>query len=97
MVVVPTSHDVTLTYGLTKADWLGRFLTLGGLVGVVLLALWTGARRFAAGSNAGAPPAPAGGGGPAAPDGEEGNGEGADTEPPQEHPPDRKEPAPALP
>src|SRR5262249_7159748 len=24
MVVVPTSHDVTLTYGLTKADWLGR-------------------------------------------------------------------------
>ena len=28
MVVVPTSHDVKLTYGLTGADWLGRFITL---------------------------------------------------------------------
>jgi hypothetical protein len=36
MVVVPTSHDVTLTYGLTKADWFGR---IGTLVGLVLFAL----------------------------------------------------------
>ena len=26
MVVVPTSHDVKLTYGLTAVDWLGRIV-----------------------------------------------------------------------
>ncbi|HEX5614863.1 MAG TPA: hypothetical protein VFZ83_06870, partial [Acidimicrobiia bacterium] len=47
MVVVPTEREVTLTYGLTSADWLGRLLFLGGLVGLGLLVarkpawLWT--------------------------------------------------------
>lgn len=45
MVVVPTSKDVTLTYGLTKADWLGRVGFLLGLVGLVLLARWRPSRR----------------------------------------------------
>jgi hypothetical protein len=36
MVVIPTAHDVRLTYGLTKFDWLGRLLTLVGLA-----ALWS--------------------------------------------------------
>jgi hypothetical protein len=49
MVVVPTSNHVELTYGLTPADWIGRAITVGGLVGLTLLALWTGARRFSAG------------------------------------------------
>ena len=48
MVVVPTSHHVTLSYGLTKVDWLGRVITGLGLIGLVLLGLWVGARRFAA-------------------------------------------------
>jgi len=43
MVVVPTSHHVTLTYGTTGAEWLGRILTLLGLVGLGLLVWW--ARR----------------------------------------------------
>lgn len=51
MVVVPTSKHVELTYGLTAADWAGRAITVGGAVGLVLLGLWTGARRFAAGSD----------------------------------------------
>jgi len=40
MVVVPTTHDVTLTYATTGAEWLGRVLTLLGLVGVGLLVWW---------------------------------------------------------
>ena len=40
MVVVPTSHDVTLTYGTTSAEWLGRLLTLVGILGVGLLIWW---------------------------------------------------------
>ena len=48
MVVVPTSKHVELTYGLTAADWAGRVITVAGAVGLVLLGLWTGARRFAA-------------------------------------------------
>lgn len=51
MVVVPTSKHVTLTYGLTGADWAGRVITAGGAVGLVLLGLWTGARRYAAGDD----------------------------------------------
>lgn len=31
MVVVPTSHLVTLTFGTTTTDWLGRFLTILGI------------------------------------------------------------------
>jgi len=37
MVVVPTEREVTLTYGLTTADWLARLLFLGGLAGLGLL------------------------------------------------------------
>ncbi len=51
MVVVPTSTHVSLTYGLTSADWVGRAITVAGAVGLVLLGLWTGARRFAAGND----------------------------------------------
>jgi hypothetical protein len=99
MVVIPTKNDVTLTYGLTKADWLGRIVTWGGLLGLVLLGLWTGARRFA--------------GDPAAAqrddeghDEGEGNGEDAgdngdsddfDTDDDPDTPPERREPEPALP
>jgi hypothetical protein len=48
MVVVPTSHDVKLTYGLTKIDWLGRFGTLVGIGGLVLLVGWKGLERYGA-------------------------------------------------
>ncbi len=44
----PTERDVTLTYGLTPVDWLGRLLTLVGIAGVVFLVRWKGARRYAA-------------------------------------------------
>ena len=44
MVVVPTSHDVHLTYGTTTAEWLGRLLTLLGIAGVGAL-VWVGRRR----------------------------------------------------
>ncbi len=37
MVVVPTSNDVTLTYGRSAADDLGQLLTLLAVVGVVVL------------------------------------------------------------
>jgi hypothetical protein len=37
MVVVPTSNEVTLSYGTTPIDWLAYFLTFLGLVGVVVL------------------------------------------------------------
>jgi hypothetical protein len=93
MVVVPTSHDVTLTYGLTKADWLGRVLTGFGLIGLVMLALWAGAVRFAAG----APQEPAGSAPAPSADDDDGNGYDTDAGPEQDHPPDRSEPAPALP
>jgi hypothetical protein len=53
MVVVPTQKHVTLHYGTTHVEWLGRFLTLVGLVGVGLL-VWWGRRRGRAA------PAPAG-------------------------------------
>ena len=45
MVVVPTSRDVTLTFGSTNAEWAGRVLTLVGVVGVGLLAWWPLHRR----------------------------------------------------
>ncbi|HEY5012225.1 MAG TPA: hypothetical protein VIK61_05905, partial [Acidimicrobiia bacterium] len=38
MVVVPTAHDVRLTYGETTGDRAGRVLTLAGLLGIVALA-----------------------------------------------------------
>ena len=40
MVVVPTSHHVTLHYITSTSEWLGRLLTLLGIAGLVLLALW---------------------------------------------------------
>jgi hypothetical protein len=40
MVVVPTAKEVTLRYGTTPAEWLGRLLTLAGLVGLGLLVWW---------------------------------------------------------
>jgi hypothetical protein len=49
MVVVPTSTHVELTYGLTAADWIGRVITVGGLVGLTVFGLWSGARRWSAG------------------------------------------------
>jgi hypothetical protein len=52
MVVVPTSHDVKLTYGLSGADWLGRFVTLIAVAALGALITWKGMRRFgAAGSS----------------------------------------------
>ena len=47
MVVVPTEKEVTLHYGTTHAEWLGRFLTLVGLVGLGVLVWWgrPGTRR----------------------------------------------------
>jgi len=98
MVVVPTSTHVTLRYGLTTADWAGRVITVGGVVGLVLLGLWTGARRFAAGGDGtdadttrGESEDESGSGEPDAPP------DGPDGDPPGEDPPDRREPAPALP
>jgi hypothetical protein len=38
MVVIPTSHDVRLTYGETTGDRAGRVLTLAGVLGAVALA-----------------------------------------------------------
>ena len=37
MAVVPTSHHVTLTYGTTTADQLGKLASLGGVVGLGML------------------------------------------------------------
>jgi hypothetical protein len=38
MVVVPTSHDVTLAYGSVPADYLGQLITIGSMVIVTILA-----------------------------------------------------------
>ena len=43
MVVVPTSHDVTLNYGSSGADKVGELLTLAAVAGLV--AIWLGDRR----------------------------------------------------
>jgi hypothetical protein len=48
MVVIPREHDVSLTYALTPVDWLGRIITLAGIIGLVALARWKGAERFGA-------------------------------------------------
>ena len=48
MVVVPTSHDVKLTYGLTKIDWLGRIVTLVAVGALGTLVTWKGIQRFGA-------------------------------------------------
>ena len=46
MVVVPTSHDVTLTYGSSGADSLGLLATLIGLAGLVGLFVVPTVRRW---------------------------------------------------
>jgi hypothetical protein len=47
MVVVPTSHDVTLNYGRSGADYLGDFLTVVGVLALAALVLvpWWFVRR----------------------------------------------------
>jgi hypothetical protein len=45
MVVVPTSHDVTLSYGRSTADDLGQLLTVLGLVALVALFVMPALRR----------------------------------------------------
>jgi hypothetical protein len=40
MVVVPRSHHVSLTYGTTGAEWVGRIGTLAGLAGLGGLVWW---------------------------------------------------------
>jgi hypothetical protein len=40
MVVVPTSHDVQLTYESTSADYLGLFCTVLGLLGLIGFFAW---------------------------------------------------------
>ena len=39
MVVVPTSRDVTLTYGQVPADYLGQLITIGSLTIDIVLAV----------------------------------------------------------
>jgi hypothetical protein len=40
MVVIPTSHDVSLHYGRTGVEWLGIVVTLAGFAGLVALVRW---------------------------------------------------------
>jgi hypothetical protein len=46
MVVVPTSHDVTLTYGRTASNDLGQLATLIGLVALVAIFVVPSVRRW---------------------------------------------------
>jgi hypothetical protein len=55
MVVVPTSHHVTLKYGTTRAEWLGRVGTIGGVAGLSVLAFGPWWRRRRRGGEADAP------------------------------------------
>ena len=56
MVVVPTSHDVTLTYGSVPADYIGQLITVGSLVAVIVLGVlgWRAGRSGRARRSAGA-------------------------------------------
>jgi uncharacterized membrane protein len=47
MVVVPTSHQVTLTYGASGANWVGQAISLVALVGLVYLVVVARRRRRA--------------------------------------------------
>jgi hypothetical protein len=97
MVVVPTSNHVELNYGLTSTDWLGRILTVLGIVALVLLGLWKGGAAFAAGApngnDSGTSDDDNGG---HAPNGDT-NGAGPDEAADDEPPPQEREPEPALP
>ncbi len=61
MVVVPTSHEVTLTYGTSSADVLGLLATLLGVVSLLALFVLPTARKWARSRAQGGP---AGVGGP---------------------------------
>ena len=64
MAVVPTAHHVTLEYGTTGADQLGKLASLGGVVGLgMLMTLRPPVMRQATGVPE-TPPAPAPGDGP---------------------------------
>ncbi len=54
MVVVPTSHDVTLSYGRSGADYLGDFLTVLGVLALAALILvpWWRSRQDRHGAHA---------------------------------------------
>ncbi|MBV8464182.1 MAG: hypothetical protein JO368_12870 [Acidimicrobiales bacterium] len=57
MVVVPTSHDVTLSYGRSGADYLGDFLTVLGILALAALVFvprWRDRPRPQSGSHAAA-------------------------------------------
>jgi hypothetical protein len=60
MVVVPTSRHVTLTFGTTTVEWVGRLGSLLGFVGLGLLVWWGRRQRFT--TRPDAPPAVAAGG-----------------------------------
>jgi hypothetical protein len=55
MVVVPTSHHVTLAYGTTTVDWIGKGASVAGLVGLGALAIRA---PVAVGLDPTAPPSP---------------------------------------
>jgi hypothetical protein len=97
MVVVPTSNHVELNYGLTSTDWLGRILTVLGIIALVVLGLWHGGAKYAAGApkddDSGSTDDENGG---HAPNGET-NGDGHDGIAEDEPPPQEREPEPALP
>jgi hypothetical protein len=63
MVVVPTGHEVTLTYGASRADRLGQLISLVALIAVIALVVVARRSRRRRWSTA---PVPAGGAGPAA-------------------------------
>jgi len=50
MVVVPTSHDVTLSYGRSAADNLGQLATLAGLIALVVMSVVPAVRRWRRGA-----------------------------------------------
>ncbi len=62
MVVVPTSHDVVLSYRRSPADLVGQVLTLAAAVAAVWLAVWArrGRRRARLASRRPGAEAPAG-------------------------------------
>jgi hypothetical protein len=56
MVVVPTSHEVTLTYGSSGAQRVGELITLAALVAAVAVAVAGRRARRRRRSTAGAAP-----------------------------------------
>ncbi len=82
MVVVPTSHDVKLTYGLTAVDWLGRLGTVVGLAGLGGLFAWKGLAQYRATGDPEAPGDGDGGGGTPPVDGDRPDGEGVEDDAP---------------